>query len=210
MKENKQKKTLIKRRLFYRKKVLQFRYYFKKFLKLDNKRRLIRLSSDEISSWKNILYSLYFIKGYFYTNFIQKLIFSFIKNGKKQLMFSIFFKIFLLIKKFWKKSLNHFFNILYLNIAPVLFTRNKHLGRNLQKLPWVYSIYENKKYSKIAIIWIKKSVKIRKEKTLIFRLYSELKDIYLNKGYSILQKKALYYSLYKSRSTFRFIRFLKW
>jgi hypothetical protein len=56
---------------------------------------------------------------------------------------------------------------------------------------------------------MRKSIKIRKEKTLILRIYSEMNDIRLNKGASIELKKTYYLNFYTTKTYERFMRFLK-
>jgi hypothetical protein len=57
---------------------------------------------------------------------------------------------------------------------------------------------------------MRRSIKLRKEKSLFLRIYCELNDIRLNRGNSILAKKIFYLNFYNSKTYKRLLRFMKW
>lgn len=137
--------------------------------------------------------------------------------GKKKI-FKILNKLIFLLKFRYNISISPaFFLNLYLkqvfyNMRPIIYFKYKHVRGERELLPWLLkkNNRQDKKYISLAIIWIRRAVKMRKEKSLLLRIYSEFADIRLNKGNAINAKKIFYLDFYNSRVYQRILKFIEW
>lgn len=113
----------------------------------------------------------------------------FIKNGEK----SILYKIFLRVLIFLKRKLQNSFNNILLNIieiiAPLIQLKPKFASGV------VYLIPDFPKYNKSFVLglnFLVKAIKNRQEYSLQYRLLYEFRDILRNKGLTIRYKKEFY------------------
>lgn len=136
--------------------------------------------------------------------FINTLFHSFIKDGKKFKILNFFFKIFILIKKKYKIGLFMFFYFIQRHLHSKIYLKAQHVGVVLYLIP-VVSIRKSIFLSKM---WILTSIKERRERTFVLKLFSELSDIWNGKGLA-LSKKLQYYKIIKqSWANFRFLKYI--
>lgn len=131
--------------------------------------------------------------------FLNKLLTSLIKKGKKNSAL----KIVLLVLKNLKtnnkiKNISPL-NIIYTglkNVRPLLHIQKVRKSSKVFYLPKIIS---TEKKMKIALQWIIKSVNSRKENNLEDRLSNEFLDCYNRKGLSIGKKRSLYETIASNR-----------
>lgn len=182
------------------------KYFRERLYYLNNNNWLLKYN---INRKKFYYYKLITFK---WKPYLKILFFSLIKNGKKKKLLGYFFKFFYFIKlKNITTSITSYLHQVFYRLKPLLFYKYYHKNkRSRYILPWkYYSNFLQKKYIKLVVTWIKKSLKKRNEKTFILKIYSEFEKIRKNTGYTIMQKRYFYYNFYRSKSFFNFIKFIK-
>jgi len=60
-----------------------------------------------------------------------------------------------------------------------------------------------------SIAWLKNGVLVRKEKTLVLKLYGEFENVRYGKGATLMQKK-MFYNLFRKFKSYKYLfKFLK-
>jgi len=124
---------------------------------------------------------------------------SFMRHGKKKKLTRYIRKIATLLKMKYKIKkkiiffLAFYFKQIFFNMRPLIYFKYKHVRGFREELPWlpINTKRQIKKYRSLVVIWMRRSIKLRKEKSLFLRMYCELNDIRLNRGNSILAKKNI-------------------
>lgn len=122
-----------------------------------------------------------------YKNFINCLSTSLIKNGKKK-KFAFFFKMFQFITKN-KRFFKHLFLLIFVisRIRPLLEIKTIRKGSQHYLFPMPF--YDKNRSLKIAIRFMAKSIKMRREYILYFKVKKEV--------YSLLSRKGFAWKHYK-------------
>lgn len=129
---------------------------------------------------------------------LQKLVNILIKQGKKEKALKIVLNLLKNIKLFEYKNYPNK-DILYVafnNVIPVLtLTKIKKSSKTF----YCPKIITREKRINLSLHWLNKSLKVRKEKTLIERITAEINDCFFEKGLTITKKQSLYESILATR-----------
>ena len=228
--KKKLKKRLIRERrlsLKVRKKLIRRRLIRKRLLKVQILKR--KLSKKYYVS--RYARQVYKNKQFFKNNmiFVKKLFMTFVKRGLKVKAINMFisflnYVILKTIKKRWIGSYNLFkktyktisFHVYIYQVKKKVFPifNNLSLSRKGENmlLPWL--LFSNKiklkRLNKVCCNWVKKSVNLRKEKTLFLRILSEIESIRKNNSNSINLKKEYYNVFYKNKYFIKFLKKKNW
>jgi len=132
-----------------------------------------------------------------------KLFSKFTKAGNKGFSKRILFSFLTFLKKkyFIDMNIHGWFKAymiqVFLKLVPIFGHMFIKYRRDFLKVPKV-SRYFHRSFSNgvsISIMWLKKSISKRPEKTLLLKLISELESIRINKSESIKMKKDYYFEI---------------
>jgi len=129
------------------------------------------------------------------------------RHGERKKLHNYFNKFFLFLRLKGKKSIVSYLKFIFYRLSASILLKIQRHGRRSVKsfFGWHYfSKVLKKKYVTQSVSWLKKSVIMRREKTLMLRLYSEFENIKQNKGQTILQKKNFYLS-FKQTKGYRYL-----
>ena len=161
---------------------------------------------------KRFRFKRYFIfeKNYL---FFKKLFCMFTKNGLKFRVINMYIKFINIIKKKIsrkvKKGVSIYVYQVFKKALPILnstFFFKRGAKITIPKL----NKNNFKKLSTISSLWFKKSVYLRKEKTLFLKIYSEIESIRKNKASFLTFKKNYYLEFYKNKRFLKFFKRKKW
>ncbi|UOQ27822.1 SSU ribosomal protein S7p (S5e) [Candidatus Vidania fulgoroideae] len=125
-----------------------------------------------------------------YLNYnVEKLINIIMVSGKKNISRKIVYSTLSLIREKYRTNPIDIFEKAVSNAAPEIEIKNKKIGGTTYKIPVNIS---KKRGEFIALSWIKKFSKLRKEKTFSISLFKEIIDTYNGNSNSVYKKKELY------------------
>ncbi|UOQ33040.1 SSU ribosomal protein S7p (S5e) [Candidatus Vidania fulgoroideae] len=125
-----------------------------------------------------------------YLNYnVEKLINLIMVSGKKSISRKIVYLSLSLIRERYRMNPIDIFEKAVLNASPEIEIKKKKIGGSIYSIPVGIS---KKRGEFIALNWIKKFSKLRKEKSLSVSLFKEIIDTYNGVSNSINKKKELY------------------
>ena len=158
---------------------------------------------------KNFKKYFFFFKNNFF--FFKKLFSMFIKNGLKIRVINMFVKFvnILKIKKKARKLVSIYMYQVFKKIIPIL-EDTSFFKRGSKILVPKADKGNFKKLSTISSLWFKKSVYLRKEKTLFLKIISEIESIRNNNSHSLYFKKIHYLEFYKNKHFIKIFKKKSW
>jgi len=114
------------------------------------------------------------------------------KHGERKKLYNYFMNFFVLLKRHGVRSIKNYLMNIFYKIRPILSLKIHQKGRKREPayLVWHYfSKKLQKKYMTKSIAWLKNGVLVRKEKTLVLKLYGEFENVRYGKGATLMQKK---------------------
>lgn len=140
---------------------------------------------------------------YYVFSYVDCLIRSFIRKGRKFHAYKILYNFFFLLKRKYKMNIEVLFKKVFTKYVPIISFVNKKIAANVYQLPWLINDYT----ARFRFIrWFLRSVKMRTEVKLLDRLYNEFNELVLGYGRTVQIVEDYYFIALKNRPFFRYLR----